>query len=126
MLLPRFLGAFDLAKVWISSLTKKAKFKPVARKIQFGLIGDQQHTALQEKKFEAVIDHMNAAKIGFVVYGGDIIGSNRPCDDVTSARRLVTFNRSRLPFILTPGDNDWTDRGRATRGLSIRWSGLHD
>ena len=94
----------------------KAKFKPVARKIQFELIVDQQYTAHQEQKFEAVIDNMNAAKIGFVVYGGDIIGSNRPCDDVTSARRLVTFNRSRLPFILTPGDNDWTDRGRATMG----------
>ena len=43
-------------------------------------------------------------------------GSNKPCDDATFAARLKTFGRSVHPFIFTPGDNDWTDCGKASMG----------
>lgn len=93
-----------------------ARFQPRAERFQFALIGDQQYTPLQEKQFENVIDSMNREPLRFVVHDGDIIGSNKPCDDVTFGRRLQTFNRSAHPFILTPGDNDWTDCAKPSMG----------
>lgn len=92
------------------------RFVPKAQRFQFALIGDQQYTPVQEKLFENVIDSMNQEKLQFVVHDGDIIGSKKPCDDATYARRLHTFGRSVHPFILTPGDNDWTDCHRPTMG----------
>jgi len=89
---------------------------PRDRRVQFALIGDQQYTPVQEKLFENVIDAMNKEKLAFVVHDGDIIGSDKPCDDATFERRLRTFGRSLHPFILTPGDNDWTDCGRPSMG----------
>jgi hypothetical protein len=91
-------------------------FTPKPQRIQFALIGDQQYTPIQEKLFENVIDSMNKEKLQFVVHDGDIIGSNKPCDDATFARRLQTFQRSVHPFIFTPGDNDWTDCGKPSMG----------
>src|SRR4030067_539475 len=32
-----------------------------------------------------------------------------PCTDESFARVLASFQRSAHPFVLTPGDNDWTD-----------------
>jgi hypothetical protein len=93
-----------------------ARFTPKAQRFQFALIGDQQYTPVQEKLFENTIDAMNKEKLQFIVHDGDIIGSNKPCDDATFARRLQTFGRSENPFILTPGDNDWTDCGKPSMG----------
>jgi hypothetical protein len=93
-----------------------ARFTPKPVRVQFALIGDQQYTPVQEKLFENTIDAMNREKLQFVVHDGDIIGSNKPCDDATFARRLKTFGRSENPFILTPGDNDWTDCGKPSMG----------
>jgi hypothetical protein len=33
----------------------------------------------------------------------------RPCTDEAFAQRKALFHTSTHPFILTPGDNDWTD-----------------
>ena len=55
----------------------------------------------------------------FVVHVGDIEHDPRgykrgktgalPCTDDTFAQRKALFHTSKHPFILTPGDNDWTD-----------------
>jgi len=93
-----------------------AKFRPKAARFQFALIGDQQYTPVQERLFENTIDAMNKEKLAFVVHDGDIVGSNKLCDDATFAKRLATFGRSAHPFVLTPGDNDWTDCGKESMG----------
>lgn len=93
-----------------------AGFVPRQVRFQFALIGDQQYTPTQERLFENTIDSMNRDSLQFVVHDGDIIGSNKPCDDATYQRRLHTFGRSAHPFILTPGDNDWTDCGKPSMG----------
>lgn len=92
------------------------RFTPKSERFQFALIGDQQYTPTQERLFENTIDAMNRDNLQFVVHDGDIIGSNKPCDDATYRRRLQTFGRSAHPFILTPGDNDWTDCGKPSMG----------
>ena len=92
------------------------RFTPKAVRFQFALIGDQQYTPVQEKLFENTIDAMNGEKLQFIVHDGDIKNGQAACDDATFARRLQTFNRSVNPFILTPGDNDWTDCERPRAG----------
>ncbi len=93
-----------------------ARFKPKQERFHFALIGDQQYTPVQEKLFENVIDAMNREKLRFVVHDGDIKNGQAACDDAMYDRRLATFGRSVHPFVLTPGDNDWTDCNRPRAG----------
>ena len=93
-----------------------ARFTPKPTRFQFALIGDQQYTPVQEKLFENVIDAMNRETLQFIVHDGDIKNGQSACDDATFNDRLRTFNRSFNPFILTPGDNDWTDCERPKAG----------
>ncbi len=54
---------------------------------------------------------MNAAPLAFVVHVGDI-GSSSPlqaCSDAWVLERKKQFARIRHPFILVPGDNEWSD-----------------
>ncbi len=92
------------------------RLTPKAKRFQIGLIGDQQYTALQEQKFPRVIDAMNREDLRFVVHDGDMKSGASRCDEATYQNRLAGFNRSKHPFILTPGDNDWTDCGRPLGG----------
>ena len=107
------LGAQEVAQ-FLSG--PAARLAPKGKRVRFALIGDQQYTPVQDKLFENVIDAMNGERLQFVVHDGDIKNGQSPCDDATFARRLATFNRSVNPFILTPGDNDWTDCGRPSAG----------
>ena len=52
---------------------------------------------------------MNAQKLAFVVHIGDITSGRGPCTDEWLAARKNPLSRPRPPFVLLPGDNDWTD-----------------
>jgi hypothetical protein len=87
-------------------------------RFEIGVMGDQQYTTEDEAKFRNLMDDVNRSDLVFVVHVGDIEGDYRgyqegdgmpPCTDETFLNRLELFNASRHPFILTPGDNEWTD-----------------
>jgi len=87
-------------------------------RFEFGVIGDQQYTAEDERKFPNLISALNDANPAFVVHVGDFQGDyngykegdgNPPCTDQTMAHLKKMFQTSRHPFIVTPGDNEWTD-----------------
>lgn len=52
---------------------------------------------------------MNAAPLAFVVHLGDVGSSALACGDDWLLARKRQFARIRHPFILLPGDNEWTD-----------------
>ena len=52
---------------------------------------------------------MNAAPLAFVVHVGDIGSSSRACADEWLLARKRQFARIRHPFVLLPGDNEWSD-----------------
>jgi len=61
---------------------------------------------------------LNDANPAFVVHVGDFQGDyngykdgdgSPPCTDETMAHLKRMFQTSKQPFIVTPGDNDWTD-----------------
>jgi hypothetical protein len=56
-----------------------------------------------------VIEAMNARPLAFVVHVGDIGSSRNACNDEWLRARQAQFGRIRHPFVLLPGDNEWTD-----------------
>jgi hypothetical protein len=63
---------------------------------------------------------LNKETLAFVVHVGDFEADpnpyernpdkvTMPCTDENFQRTLATFQKSKNPFVLTPGDNDWAD-----------------
>jgi hypothetical protein len=106
-------------------------------RFEFALIGDMPYDTRTEKEFGNVMREINAAELAFVVHNGDFwgdgaawidkagpelererapfvfVGGLPPCSDETFDDRLRLAQSSRHPFILVPGDNEWTDCHRA-------------
>lgn len=87
-------------------------------RFEFAVIGDQQYNAEDERKFPNLMSALNDANPAFVVHVGDFQGDyngykegdgNPPCTDETMAHLKRGFQTSTQPFIVTPGDNDWSD-----------------
>jgi hypothetical protein len=90
------------------------------RAFDFGLIGDMPYTKVQEREYQRVLAALNAADLAFVAHIGDFqfdaTPYNRnpsiasmPCVDENYKAIYDSFQSIRHPFILTPGDNDWSD-----------------
>lgn len=83
----------------------------------FALIGDTPYGAAREVMFDRVIEDINQShQVRFVVHTGDIKAGSERCDDDLLIHRFEQFETLDVPFILTPGDNDWTDCHRTNNG----------
>lgn len=98
----------------LSRLLQRYKSEP--KTFEFGLIGDQQYGAEGERKFPALTNSMNRARLEFVTHNGDFKNGSSVCSNAVFQNRLESFEAFEHPFILTPGDNDWTDCHRANNG----------
>ena len=67
------------------------------------------YSQLQAGLLDGLIDQMNSEKLAFAVHIGDITSGQGPCSDEWLAARKLQFARIRHPFVLLPGDNEWTD-----------------
>ena len=81
--------------------------------VAFGLMGDTPYGTSEVERLDHLIDDMNAVPLAFVAHVGDITGGRGPCTDEWFEARKQQFARLRHPFILLPGDNDWTDCHRS-------------
>lgn len=90
------------------------------RSFQFALIGDMPYTKVQEREYQRLLAALNAADLAFVAHIGDFqfdarpynrdpSAASMPCVDENYKAIYDSFQSVRHPFILTPGDNDWTD-----------------
>lgn len=79
------------------------------RPAAFALIGDMQYAVSQQPHFERVMAQLDAAPLDFVVHAGDIHGGSVPCTDSLQRARRDEYDRSRHPFVLVFGDNEWAD-----------------
>ena len=73
------------------------------------MFGDAPYSSEEALRVDAVIDAMNAQPLAFVVHVGDIGSSSVACSDPWLLERKAQFARIRHPFILLPGDNEWSD-----------------
>ncbi len=67
----------------------------------------------QANLLDDMIDRMNAERLAFVVHVGDITSGTGPCSDDWLEARRRQFARFKAPFVLLPGDNEWTDCHRS-------------
>lgn len=87
-----------------------------SKPFHFALIGDTPYNDQQvTNHFPNMIRELNAAHLEFVVHDGDIKSGTSPCTDELLKQRLAQFQTIRHPLVYTPGDNEWTDCGRAGR-----------
>jgi hypothetical protein len=83
----------------------------------FALIGDVPYGLAEEPKFDRVIESIHATPaVRLVVHTGDVKQGSERCDDSVFARRFAQFQRFAVGFVVTPGDNDWTDCHRVSNG----------
>ncbi len=76
---------------------------------EFALVGDNPYLPANVAKFEALIDDVNGrSSLEWVIHVGDIQGGQRCTDELFQAR-FDLFHRFAVPFVYTPGDNEWFD-----------------
>ncbi len=87
---------------------------------QFALMGDLPYSKVEEREFDRIIAQLNAKDLAFVIHVGDMqtdprphnrnpARSSVPCTDEMNTWLFAKFQTIRHPFVVTPGDNDWTD-----------------
>jgi hypothetical protein len=86
-----------------------ASAPPPPGALAFGLLGDAPYSDAEVERLDGVIEAMNAQPLAFVVHVGDIGSSRRACNDEWLQARQAQFRRIRHPFVLLPGDNEWSD-----------------
>lgn len=85
--------------------------------VTFALLGDTPYGDDQRVQFPALVDQVNAdPKIRFVLHAGDIKNGSSTCDDGRFADLAGLYDTFEDPFVLTPGDNEWTDCHRVAAG----------
>jgi len=67
------------------------------------------YSQFQADLLDGLVERMNAEPLAFVVHVGDITSGTGPCGDEWLEARKRQFARIRHPFVLLPGDNEWTD-----------------
>ena len=85
--------------------------------LSFALIGDGPYSPHGEEVAARMIDDINAREgVEWVIHLGDVKGGSQSCEDGLLQSRRALFDRFEMPFILTPGDNDWFDCIRESAG----------
>ena len=88
------------------------------------MLGDVPYSELEAERLDRVIDEMNREPLAFVVHVGDIGTSALACTEEWLLARKEQFARIRHPFLLIPGDNEWSNcRDPITR--LKRWRRLY-
>jgi len=80
----------------------------------FGVLGDTPYSKAEVRKLDDLIGRINAQELAFVVHVGDIgtSASSQACSDAWLEARREQFAKIRHPFVLLPGDNEWSDCAR--------------
>ena len=91
-----------------------AQNPPVEGPFAFALIGDMPYSPTDSVRFGRLVEEINRAEgLEWVVHVGDIKGGSSPCSDGLLQNRFEWFQQFARPFVLVPGDNDWTDCHRS-------------
>lgn len=81
------------------------------------LLGDTPYGDDQRLQFPALVADVNAdPRVRLVLHAGDVKSGSTTCDDARFADLAALYDTFEDPFVLTPGDNEWTDCHRAAAG----------
>lgn len=76
-------------------------------------MGDMPYSYAQANLLDGLIEQINREPLAFAAHVGDITSGRGPCGDDWLEARARQFGRLRHPFVLLPGDNEWTDCHRS-------------
>ena len=94
-----------------------AHASPNQNTFSFALIGDQPYNDFFEPATSSLIQHIaQEPGVHWILHVGDIKGGNEPCADELIQRRIAQLQRSEIPLVYVPGDNEWTDCHRPSNG----------
>jgi Calcineurin-like phosphoesterase len=90
---------------------------PAVAPVTFALLGDTPYGDGQRTAFPLLVNTINDdSKVRFVLHAGDVKNGSSTCDDGRFADLAALYNTFADPFVLTPGDNEWTDCHRTAAG----------
>lgn len=105
--------ALLLALVLVLPLAPRAA-EPEA--FSFALIGDTPYSAFERRHLPALLAQIADSSAAFIIHAGDIKAGDDSCGNAVLLDRLALFDDQPLPFVLAPGDNEWTDCARPAAG----------
>ncbi len=81
------------------------------------LLGDTPYGDAQRVRFPALVADVDAdPRIRLVLHAGDVKSGSTTCDDARFADLAALYGTFDDPFVLSPGDNEWTDCHRTAAG----------
>ena len=83
---------------------------------RFALIGDTPYSDNERAELPKMLSAIADRHVAFIAHVGDFKSGSSRCDDALFEDRYKLFQNSRIPFILVPGDNEWTDCDRLSNG----------
>ena len=84
--------------------------------LQFALIGDNPYGDDNVFKYEKLIEDINSSHVSWVIHLGDMKNGRSGCSDEEFLSLYELNSKFHMPFVLTPGDNDWFDCRRESAG----------
>jgi hypothetical protein len=81
---------------------------PAIRPFSFSVFGCLPYRPEEMDDFDRLIDEVGRTS-AFGIYVGDIKSGSTRCEDSVYQDIRRRVDRSRVPIVFTPGDNEWTD-----------------
>lgn len=101
-----------LALLWLTLACGLARAEPFS----FAVLGDMPYSDAERAQVVTMLEDIADSGAAFAVHVGDIKSGTTPCSDALFEDRRALFDASRIPFVLVPGDNEWTDCHRHAAG----------
>lgn len=84
------------------------------------VLGDVPYSSTQRAQFPALVNAVDRdPAVSMVLHAGDTKDSSTPCSDSQFRGLASLFGTFDDPFVLTPGDNDWTDCHQVSTGRYV-------
>ncbi|MGH8968790.1 MAG: metallophosphoesterase, partial [Actinomycetes bacterium] len=84
------------------------------------VMGDTPYGDAQRAAFPRLVSRINADPgVGLVLHAGDVKSGASTCSNARFADLAGLFGTFSDPFVLTPGDNEWTDCHKAAAGRYV-------
>lgn len=99
-----------IAMLCLSALGARAESWSVA------LLGDTPYNDYERRQLPRMFEAMAAEKVNLIVHVGDIKSGRSRCEDALYQDRQALFDSAPAPFVLVPGDNEWSDCARLSNG----------
>lgn len=121
---PLALGAVALAVLAVATVPSSAVAAPGgplgSAPTTIALLGDTPYGPAQREVFPALVDDIDDdRRVRLVLHAGDVKAGSESCSDALLGDSLAKYQTFEDPFVLTPGDNDWTDCHRTNNGAFL-------